>query len=218
MSATSQFTPQQILDAARRAEGDHNLTYAFQFYRHLAEQHPNAPEAQVARDALNRLNAAATPIVAQPNLPQVVVGNRLDQPTYPPPHLGGRIIPISPTALHGRPSHQAHAQHNGPPHPSPPRPHPHTKPKRHYKLGRTLGTFLGFSGSIGVIAAVTALIAPMLTTLGLVKTLPPFLPTISLAFGASILITSLLLVLLSQIARASFDAADAARHAANEDT
>jgi hypothetical protein len=50
-----QFTPVQVLQAARRAEAEGKMDYALQFYRHLVEQHGTTPEAQEAREGLFRI-------------------------------------------------------------------------------------------------------------------------------------------------------------------
>jgi hypothetical protein len=50
-----QFTPVQVLQAARRAEAEGKMDYALQFYRHLVEQHGGTPEAQEAREGLFRI-------------------------------------------------------------------------------------------------------------------------------------------------------------------
>ncbi|MFA5900360.1 MAG: hypothetical protein WC829_14755 [Hyphomicrobium sp.] len=50
-----QFTPVQVLQAARRAEAEGKMDYALQFYRHLVEQHGGTAEAQVAREGLFRI-------------------------------------------------------------------------------------------------------------------------------------------------------------------
>jgi len=50
-----QFTPVQVLQAAKRAEAEGKMDYALQFYRHLVEQHGNTPEAQAAREGLFRI-------------------------------------------------------------------------------------------------------------------------------------------------------------------
>jgi hypothetical protein len=56
MAQTSvQFTPVQVLQAARRAEAEGKMDYALQFYRHLVEQHGTTPEAQEAREGLFRI-------------------------------------------------------------------------------------------------------------------------------------------------------------------
>ena len=50
-----QFTPVQVLQAARRAEAEGKMDYALQFYRHLVEEHGTTPEAQEAREGLFRI-------------------------------------------------------------------------------------------------------------------------------------------------------------------
>jgi hypothetical protein len=50
-----QYTPVQVLQAARRAEAEGKMDYALQFYRHLVEQHGTTPEAQEAREGLFRI-------------------------------------------------------------------------------------------------------------------------------------------------------------------
>ncbi|KAB2942223.1 MAG: hypothetical protein K8F92_01725 [Hyphomicrobium sp.] len=50
-----QFTPVQVLQAARRAEAEGKMDYALQFYRHLVEQHGTTVEAQEAREGLFRI-------------------------------------------------------------------------------------------------------------------------------------------------------------------
>src|SRR5689334_11295429 len=56
MAQTSvQFTPVQVLQAARRAEAEGKMDYALQFYRHLVEQHGTTAEAQEAREGLFRI-------------------------------------------------------------------------------------------------------------------------------------------------------------------
>jgi len=50
-----QFTPVQVLQAAKRAEAEGKMDYALQFYRHLVEQHGNTAEAQEAREGLFRI-------------------------------------------------------------------------------------------------------------------------------------------------------------------
>jgi hypothetical protein len=50
-----QYTPVQVLQAARRAEAEGKMDYALQFYRHLVEHHGMTPEAQEAREGLFRI-------------------------------------------------------------------------------------------------------------------------------------------------------------------
>lgn len=50
-----QYTPVQVLQAARRAEAEGKMDYALQFYRHLVENHGLTAEAQEAREGLFRI-------------------------------------------------------------------------------------------------------------------------------------------------------------------
>lgn len=77
MSTPPQFTPGQILDAARRAEAEGRLEFALQFYRHIVEHHGAAGEAFEARDSFQRLLQQQRAAEAQmrrgpPNLPMVL--------------------------------------------------------------------------------------------------------------------------------------------------
>ncbi len=55
MAQSSQFSAAKVLEAAQQAEASGNRDYAVQFYRHIAEQHPQSPEAVSAHDGLSRL-------------------------------------------------------------------------------------------------------------------------------------------------------------------
>jgi hypothetical protein len=55
MQTSVQYTPVQVLQAARRAEAEGKMDYALQFYRHIVEHHGATAEAQEARDGLFRI-------------------------------------------------------------------------------------------------------------------------------------------------------------------
>jgi hypothetical protein len=61
LHATPQFTPQQLLDAGRRAEGEGRLDLAGQFYRHLTENYGYTAEAAEARNGLGRVGITGQP-------------------------------------------------------------------------------------------------------------------------------------------------------------
>ena len=78
MSTPPQFTPAQILDAARRAEAEGKLEYAMQFYRHIVEHHGAAGEAYEARNRFQKMlqQKRADEVHKRrgpPNLPMLVV-------------------------------------------------------------------------------------------------------------------------------------------------
>jgi hypothetical protein len=52
-----QFTPQQLLQAGRRAEADGRADLAYRFYWHLVDQYGYTPEAVDARNGLVRVGA-----------------------------------------------------------------------------------------------------------------------------------------------------------------
>ena len=54
-ASSVQFTPVQVLQAARRAEAEGKMEYALQFYRHIVEHHVSTPEAHEAREGLLRI-------------------------------------------------------------------------------------------------------------------------------------------------------------------
>lgn len=54
-NSTANFTAAQVLQAARRAEAEGKTEYALQFYRHLVDHYPDAPEAHEAREGLQRI-------------------------------------------------------------------------------------------------------------------------------------------------------------------
>lgn len=61
LQAAPQFSPFQLLDAARRAEAEGHLDAAYQYYRHTVDQFAYSPEAAQAREGLARLNSGRQP-------------------------------------------------------------------------------------------------------------------------------------------------------------
>jgi hypothetical protein len=55
MHTSVQYTPLQVLQAARRAEAEGKMDYALQFYRHIVENHGSTPEALESREGLMRI-------------------------------------------------------------------------------------------------------------------------------------------------------------------
>jgi len=58
LQGTPEFTPKQLLDAARRSETERKADFAVQFYLHLVEHYGQTPEAVEARSALTRMATA----------------------------------------------------------------------------------------------------------------------------------------------------------------
>jgi hypothetical protein len=99
-NSTSHFTAAQVLQAARRAEAEGKFDYALQFYRHLTDHYPDAPEAHEAREGLQRIGnwqwGAQTPPGAAP---AAAVGAPPDRSLRQPGALrGGRQAAPPPAA------------------------------------------------------------------------------------------------------------------------
>jgi hypothetical protein len=91
-----QYTPVQVLQAARRAEAEGKMDYALQFYRHLVEHHGMTAEAQEAREGLFRIaewrwGEARVTRRQEPNAPpshaSYGASAQHDYPPEPPQHL-----------------------------------------------------------------------------------------------------------------------------------
>jgi hypothetical protein len=61
LQAAPQFSPFQLLEAARRAEADGHIDAAYQFYRQTVDQFAYSAEAAQAREGLARLNGNRQP-------------------------------------------------------------------------------------------------------------------------------------------------------------
>ena len=73
LQGTPQFTPKQLLDAARRSETEGKADFAVQFYLHLIEHYGKTPEAVEARSALTRMataDRAAQPVWQPGSIPR----------------------------------------------------------------------------------------------------------------------------------------------------
>lgn len=68
----TQYSPEQILEAGRRAESEGRIEYAQQFYRHLTQQFHGTGPARFAAEALARLETAP------PQSPHSMNGNGAD--------------------------------------------------------------------------------------------------------------------------------------------
>jgi hypothetical protein len=62
VQTSQQFTPQQLLEAGHRAEGEGKFDLAAQFYRHLTEHYSYTAEAAEARNGLGRVGATQSQI------------------------------------------------------------------------------------------------------------------------------------------------------------
>jgi hypothetical protein len=106
-----QYTPVQVLQAARRAEAEGKMDYALQFYRHLVEHHGTTAEAQEAREGLFR--------IAEWRWGEARVTQRQEAVNAAPaPHAANH----APSHVSGRGSYAASAQQQ---HDYAPEPHSH---------------------------------------------------------------------------------------------
>jgi hypothetical protein len=204
---SNQFSMQQILDAGHRAEASGNHDHAHQFYSHILNHHPNEPEAATALEGVRRLedNGHANPAPA----------SRLTS-------LGAGLAPGR-TAGHGKSATSLHQK---------PAPHKifrshRTGQKAHkknefsrrpraYRFGRFWARLVGGVATLGLIASLTALGANIATAF--IRPPGAVLETLATSPGmaAALLVVSAVVLLLSQMAQATFDMA-AARVAPHTD-
>lgn len=102
------FSPAQILMAAEKAEADGRMDHAVQFYRYIAEQQSGAPEAEMARHALDRLAGRGSPPTEAIRAPGYPASR---QPTSEA-HINGFETPLPPGERTGQPSRFQPAGHS----------------------------------------------------------------------------------------------------------
>lgn len=259
MAANSQFTPRQVLEAGRRAEQDGQRDYAVQFYQHVLLQHPAAPEAAEAADALRRLEGYDRAGVRDPRQPDVASQPAAVQrplplpPSYPAQGYSQQAngaaarhtasaapyptAPVRPTfevdpptqptqvpqlrthrnghdaSLQRQPSRRAkekarsgHAHEDGEAH-AEARPRAASGARKSYRLGRFLATMLGLFGLVGVIAGMVSLGANLV--LWVTRTPNSLLSMLasSPAVAGVLIAGACVLILISQMAKATFDTA-----------
>jgi hypothetical protein len=208
-----QFTPEQLIVAGRRAEAQGQGNYALQFYRYIADQYPSTTEAYEARDALYRLTQTPGPEMAvTAHTPQHVAAD-------------GRH-PTSLDVGHG-PSH-GQALGQAPPGGSARKTSKNRKPRVSapeaetgaagpgYRIGRLVAAMLGTMGWLLFLSGL--LTGPVVLAALSVKSMPKGLKEAIAGnllmvgagtFGA--LFLGLMAIFAAQVARASFDTADAVR-------
>lgn len=217
MTETADTTARALLETARRAETEGNHEAALRTYRHLTENFARSPEARVAAEALARRTVRPAPGTQMPGLtmpppppmrpaagprpqhpaPQPVT---LDRPVQmpsamPPPHAAHPAVLQTPAPA-SLPVHRGQLRTHTP----------------RYRFGRAIAYMTGLLGGSILVAAIVAALLNLGATFGYVSS-PVFA---SMLIGWPLILltnaTGLFLVLLSQMARATFDAADAARH------
>jgi hypothetical protein len=216
MQTTAPYSPDQLLDAGRRAEAQGQIGYALQFYRYLAEQHAQTAEGLEAREALVRLSTPAAT-----GAPRQAAGGA--PPSGPPqarPPVGDlRAV---------RPEPPAGVQPEARPRRSPTAATPAALrqgevdeaavvlPATTYRIGRFVAGLLNTVGWLLLIAAILAV--PTIVAGLTVRSLPRGLRDVitgnslmlgGLTFGA--LLIGLFAIFAAQVARATFDTAEAVR-------
>jgi hypothetical protein len=216
------FTPAQILEAGHRAEAEGRTEYAIQFFRHLMDHHPRAPEALLAREALQRLDP---PRGASLNGAAAGAANPPPPPPVPPPGaMPGLAESLAEAAPWPQPSMRG-APAGPPPKPAEPAPQRAAlppvielpEPRRDYGLGRAMARLLSGFGWLQIVAG---LLATATGVLGLfvpeARITPPSVPGIGAIgsltlLGLAIVVPGLLFVFIGQVSRAIFDGANASR-------
>lgn len=207
MQAASQFTPDQLIVAARRAEAQGQPAYALQFYRYVADHFPMTTEAYEARDALFRL--APSEPASQP--PRQATGPATGyilpgQPAASPPTLGD-VRPIAPEVpakpIETRPRRR-------------PAPEAAAHPSRGHRLGRFVAAMLNTIGWLLLISSLAAV--PLMVMTATVTALPKALRDVVtgnllVVGGATFagMLIGLFAIFAAQVSRAAFDTADAVR-------
>lgn len=217
MTETADTTARALLETARRAETEGNHEAALRTYRHLTENFARSPEARVAADALARRTVRPAPGTQIPGLTMPPppplrpgTGQRPQHPAAPPAHLD-RPVQMPSTMQPPQASHSFPLQA-----PSPsPLPVHRSQLRTHtprYRFGRAIAYLTGLLGGSILVAAVVAALLNLGATFGYVSS--PALASMLIGWPLILLTnaTGLFLVLLSQMARATFDAADATRH------
>lgn len=224
--AQGNFTPEQLIVAARRAELQGQPAYALQFYRYIADNYGTTTEAYEARDAIYRLSppevAAAQPVpVMNGYAPQPVAQAQ----AYAPMQAGQRLdapLEAGPGPSHGRPVGGRKAK---------------ARDKRQaaavaetteddsdtyaagpgYRIGRLVAAMLSTMGWLLFVGGIA--MGPLIAVALTVKSLPKGLRegiagNLLIVGGATVgmLFLGLFAIFAAQAARATFDTADAVRH------
>lgn len=192
----------QVLDAGRRAEAEGRIEYAMQFYRHLADNHGSDPEAMAARDALSRLGmrkrpgtleepAATRSMTRQP--PRVPTAGRPPLTPVPAPPRGVSSLRIAPVGAG-----------------EPPSPLILPEPVGGYRTGRLIAHGLA---TVGIVLMLVGLVlgAAGLLPSGVLPGAGQMAAALHPAVGPLAIAAGVLLVLVSQLARAVFDIARSTR-------
>jgi hypothetical protein len=212
--AQGNFTPEQLIVAARRAEAQGQPAYALQFYRYIADNLSSSTEAYEARDAIYRLSPPE-----QHQSPQLTNGYA-QQPTASAQadYRQTPSLEVGPGPNHGRPvtgrkasakRKAAAVETDADDEPS------YAAPG--YRIGRLVAAMLSTMGWLMFISglAMGPLIIVALTVKSIPKGLREGIAGNLIAVGGAtfgMLFLGLFAIFAAQAARATFDTADAVRH------
>jgi len=193
------FTAAEVLRAGLQAEAEGRIDYAVQFYRHLTNHHVQTPEAAEARIALQRITQRRSAEATQTATAASQRGPMAVAPQAPPegqrgPAGGAVVLPQAGAPPSLAVTNAAPAEAVRLP-----------APERRYLIGRVMATGLQVLGWL--------MAALGIAMLGLGVVIGGSLPFVGSPFitGPGLALLGVLLVFWGQLARAVFDAANAAR-------
>lgn len=232
VEAQPQFTPKQILEAGQRAVAEGRIEYARQFFQHLIDHHGDSAEAAGARSEILSLGrpTAAPPLAS--NAPDLRVArppgahavDPLRRPAPPPagPRPRQPDWPSEPPGHRAEPTFDRHMPRDPLPpfiaerRPTETAPAPPSRsralapaPEKNYIAGRVFTGLLGVFGFLGLPLGIVMLYGvvadpALFETVGITKFAGALWASLAVFFA------SIGLILISQVSRAIFDAADAA--------
>jgi hypothetical protein len=214
MQAQTQFSPEQLIVAGRRAEAQGQGAYALQFYRYIADHFPTSPEAYEARDAIYRLTQPGDPQQAPPQHAPAP----MPAPAQHPAHASMADVRPSLEAgdgpSHGRPIRRRGVKAKATLHEDDPGGRDDDGPR--YGVGRFVAMMLGTIGWLMLVSAV--LMIPVIVAALTVKSMPKGIRDAVtgnlIAVGGTtfgLLLLGLFAIFAAQVARATFDTAEAVR-------
>ena len=221
VQAPQQFSPVQILDAARRAESEGRREFANQFYHHLLDYYPGSAEAGAAAEALQRMGQQGDPNWSEqaPKMPSAHPPPSPQLGQYAPGtattgHSGGGLgSPVMPAEAvnhrrgvqHSHHSHAADGERRRQAVEAVPR------AVRDYVIGRVIARIMTWMGLLAAIGG--AVLAPVSIVMPSLLSIVPVVGRLISAPGAWawMLGSGLLLVIVGQVGRAVMDMANASR-------
>lgn len=227
----AQYSVSQILEAGRRAEMEKKLEFAQQFYQHITEYYPSAAEAGAAKEGLVRIAAQQAVAPALQGAPPPAPGLGLNggghaassapPPLQPPsvakPTLNGAGHHGSPQPLNrpATPSFAPVAPQARPPMaggPSPAAmPVEMPAPVSDYRAGKIVASVFAGIGWLAFGLGVALVLVGLLGVFGVFRLPIPLPGGGPLGYGILAMVSGLSMVFWAQLARATFDGANATR-------